>query len=174
MTDVKFILIAAVSTDGVIGVDNEIPWRIPEDFKHFRNTTMGNMLLVGYNTYKTLPEKAFEGREYMVVHGDNPIEYDKNPDIYHFRDLDSITYLLEDEKTDIEKVYVIGGAMVYNTMIDRCDEAIITWVNIGIPNGNKYFPINKLFAYFEVVEDQDWQMSKTGIEYRVVRYRRKK
>ena len=91
MTNCKFILIAAVSVDGVIGIDNEIPWRIPEDFKHFRNTTMGNMLLVGYNTYKTLPAKAFEGREYMVVTGGNPIE-DVSPDIYHFSELDTILY----------------------------------------------------------------------------------
>jgi dihydrofolate reductase len=172
MKDCKFILIAAVSVDGIIGIDNEIPWRIPEDFKHFRNTTMGNMLLVGYNTYKTLPAKAFEGREYMVVHGDNPIEYDKNPDIYHFSDLDTILYLLRDEKTDIEKIFVAGGAMVYDSLIDECDECIITWVNKTYPNGNKRFPIDKLFANFEVYSDQDWQKSTTGVLYKVTYYKK--
>lgn len=171
MKNCKFILIAAVSVDGVIGIDNEIPWRIPEDFKHFRNTTMGNMLLVGYNTYKTLPAKAFEGRYYMVVTGGNPIE-DVSPDIYHFRELDTILHLLNDEKTDIEKVFVAGGAMVYDTMIDHCDECIITWVNKSYPNGNKRFPIDKLFANFEVYSDQDWQTSKIGMLYKVTYYKK--
>jgi len=172
MTNCKLIIIAAVSIDGVIGVDNEIPWRIPEDFRHFRNTTMGNMLLVGYNTYKTLPAKAFEGREYMVITGGNPIE-DVSPAIYHFRELSTILELLFDEKTDIEKVFVAGGAMVYDSLIDYCDEAIITWVNKEIPNGNKKFPIVKLFTNFVVQEDQEWQMSKTGLEYRITTYKRK-
>jgi dihydrofolate reductase len=172
MKDCKFIIISAVSVDGVIGIDNEIPWRIPEDFKHFRTTTMGNILLVGYNTYKMLPAKAFEGREYIVLTGGNPIE-DVSPDIYHFRDLDTILDLLCDTKTDIKKIFVAGGEMVYNSLIDYCDEAIITWVNKTIPNGNKRFPIVKLFANFEVYSDQDWQTSKSGELYKITFYKRK-
>lgn len=63
--------------------------------------------------------------------------------------------------------------MVYESLIDYCDEAIITWVNKEIPNGNKKFPITNLFTNFEIIlEDQDWQMSKTGTEYRIVHYKR--
>jgi dihydrofolate reductase len=168
---VKLIIIAAVSVDGVIGIDNEIPWRIPEDFKHFRNTTMGNMLLVGYNTFKTLPPKAFEGREYIVLNSNDPIE--DLVGVYQFRELSTVFYLIEDDKTKFDKIFVAGGAMVYDTLIDHCDECIITWVNKEIPNGNKRFPIVKLFTNFEVYSDQDWQMSKTGLEYRIVFYKRK-
>lgn len=173
MKNCKFILIAAVSVDGVIGIDNEIPWRIPEDFKHFRNTTMGNMLLVGYNTYKTLPAKAFEGRYYMVVTGGNPIE-DVSPDIYHFHELDTILHLLRDEKTDIEKVFVAGGAMVYDSMIEQCDECIITWVNKVVPEGNKRFPIDKLFDIFTTDYHEGWQRSKNGDDYKITYYKRRK
>jgi dihydrofolate reductase len=172
MKTVKFIIIAAVSVDGVIGIGNEIPWRIPEDFKHFRNTTMGNMLLIGYNTYKTLPAKAFEGREYIVLTGGNPIE-DVSPDIYHFRKLDTILDLLADNKTNIEKIFIAGGAMVYESLIDYCDEAIITWVDKLIPNGDKKFPIVKLITNFEIYNEQEWQTSKTGERYKVVYYRKK-
>jgi len=171
MNNIKLIIIAAVSVDGVIGIDNEIPWRIPEDFKHFRNTTMGNMLLVGHNTFKTLPEKAFEGREYMVVCGDNPI-YDHSCNVYQFSQLDTVLSLLYDEKTDIDRIFVAGGAMIYESLIDRCDECIITWVNNTYPNGNKKFPIVKLFTTFVPYSDQEWQMSKTGLQYKVTHYKR--
>jgi dihydrofolate reductase len=88
MKHCKLIIIAAVSVDGVIGIGDKIPWRIPEDFQHFRETTMGHMLLVGYNTYKTLPEKAFEGREYIVLNSNNPIVPRIN--VYQFSELQTI------------------------------------------------------------------------------------
>jgi dihydrofolate reductase len=169
MKDTKLIIIAAVSTDGIIGVDNEIPWKIPEDFQHFRRTTMGNMLLVGYNTYLTLPEKAFEGREYMVLVGENQIA-ESRKGVYQFRKLDTILYLLHHDRVDIKRVFVAGGAMVYDALINYCNEAIITWVNKTIPNGNKRFPIDNLFANFTAVDDSGWIMSKTGIEYKIRKY----
>ena len=171
MNNVKLIMIAAVSVDGVIGIDNEIPWRIPEDFKHFRNTTMGNMLIVGYNTFKTLPEKALEGREYIVICGDNPIT-NHGKHIYQFRQLDTALDLISDEKTYVEKVFVAGGAMIYESLIDRCDEAIITWVDKTYPNGNKRFPIDKLFTTFVPYSDQEWRKSKTDLLYKVTYYKR--
>jgi len=173
----KLIIIAAVSVDGVIGIDNEIPWRIPEDFKHFRNTTMDNMLLVGYNTFKTLPPKAFEGREYIVLNADQPIE--DLVGIYQFRELDTIFNLLKNPNIDFNKLFIAGGAMVYDSMIDYCDECIITWVNNLYPKGNKRFPIDKLFANFVPYDnwnwqntDDNWQKSSTGMLYKVTYYRK--
>ena len=63
--------------------------------------------------------------------------------------------------------------MVYNSLIDYCDECIITWVNKIIPNGNKRFPIDKLFANFEVYSDQDWLTSKSGEQYKITFYTKK-
>jgi len=169
MKKCKLIAIAAVSVDGVIGIGDNIPWRIPEDFKHFRDTTMGNMLIVGYNTYKTLPPKALEGREYMVVCGDNPVvsHFDK---IYRFKKLDTILKLIDE--VEFNKVFIGGGAMLYESMIDRCDECIITWVNKNYPGGDKRFPIDKLFANFVAYEMGNWQKSKNNILYKIVKYRK--
>jgi len=167
----KLISIAAVSLDGVIGIDNEIPWRIPEDFKHFRNTTIGNMLIVGYNTYLSLPPKAFEGRDYIVLNGGNSFKHDI-PNIYQFSTLNIVLDLINGDNIKPEKIFVAGGAMVYDALIDYCDEAIITWVNKSYPNGNKMFPIDKLFANFEVYDDQDWQRSVTGILYKITKYKK--
>ena len=176
MEHCKLIIIAAVSVDGVIGIGNEIPWKIPEDFKHFRNTTMGHMLLVGYNTYKTLPPKAFEGREYLVLNADQPIV--DLVDIYQFRNLDMIFSILNNSNLDFNKVFVAGGAMVYDSLIDYCDECIITWVNDFFPHGDKMFPIGKLFANFVKYDNWDgssdeWQKSKNGPLYKITRYRKK-
>ena len=170
MENCKLIIIAAVSIDGVIGIDDQMPWRIPEDFKHFRETTMGNMLLVGYTTYKTLPPKAFEGREYMVLNGSHPIE--NTPNIYQFRSFEMISHVLNSDSNNVEKIFIAGGAKIYDLFIDHCDEAIITWVNKKYPEGNKLFPIEKLLLNFGVEADQEWQTSKTGLEYKITKYKR--
>ena len=167
----KFIIIAAVSVDGVIGIDNEIPWHIPEDFKHFKQTTIGNMVLVGHNTYLTLPDKALEGREYIVLNGNQPKERIR-PNVYQFENFDLIHSVLTTNNTDVSEVYVAGGAMIYESLIKYCDEAIITWVNINIPNGNKRFPIDNLFANFVVHKDNGWVKSKNNILYKITHYRR--
>lgn len=169
----KLIAIAAVSLDGVIGVGDRIPWRIPEDFRHFRNTTMGNILLVGKATYLTLPKKAYEGREYIVLNGGARIP-DLDPNHFQFSSIDTVLHLLENQNTAIDKVYVIGGASIYKQLLDYCDEAIITWVDKFIPEGDKRFPIMKLLEEFECTNSADWQISETGTQYKIRHYKRRK
>lgn len=166
----KLIIIAAVSVDGIIGVDDEIPWRIPEDFKHYRETTMGSVLIVGATTFQLLPPKAHEGREFMILSGSgNRLEL-KGKQYFQFSKLENILTLLEDEKNDFDKVYVIGGARIYDTLIDYCDEAVITWVDKIIPEGNKKFPMLKLINDFNIVNDSGWKTSISGQEYKIVKY----
>jgi len=165
----KLICVAAVSIDGVIGVGDKIPWFIPEDFSHFRKTTIGNVLIVGRNTYLGLPKKALEGREYIVLSTGEYIN-DHNLNKYQFRSLDTILSLIYNVNCDLEKIYVVGGSSIYDLLIDSCDEAIITWVNKSYPDGDKRFPIDKLFTNFDAVDEQDWQRSATGSLYKITRY----
>lgn len=167
----KFIAIAAVSLDGVIGIDDRIPWRIPEDFKHFRNTTMGSVLIVGRTTYLTLPKKAHEGREYVVLNGGDAIP-DLDINDFQFSSIDTILYLLSSENTTLDKVFVIGGASIYEQMIDYCDEAIITFVDKLVPEGNKRFPLMKLLEEFECTNSANWETSRTGERYKIRYYKR--
>jgi len=172
MEKMKLIIIAAVSLNGVIGINNNIPWRIPEDFKHFRETTIGNMLLVGATTFKTLPPKAHEGREFIILNSGEYINIDSNKGYYQFQRLDVVLELLGNGRNDFDKLYVIGGASIYDALIPYCDEAIITWVNKNYPEGNKMFPIDELFTNFVETSDDGWQDSKSGLQYKITYYKR--
>jgi len=172
LNGVKVIIISAVSIDGVIGIDEKIPWKISEDFKHFRETTMGNLVIMGYNTFKTLPAKALEGREYMVLNGDNPFPITSNKNVYRFRELSTVLHLIGSGKNVFDKVFVAGGAMVYDTFMEYCDEAIITWVNKTYPEGNKRFPIDKLFNNFTATGETVWMKSKAGLIFKHTYYKR--
>ena len=94
MAKVKLVAIAAVSVDGVIGVGNTIPWNIPEDFKHFRKTTIDNTLIVGSNTFHTLPEKALENRNFLVLNGGDGFECDI-PNVRQFSSSDELLAMIE-------------------------------------------------------------------------------
>lgn len=170
----KLIIIAAVSVDGVIGIGNDIPWKIPEDFKHFRDITMGNMLLVGATTFLTLPPKAHEGRNFIILNSGEYIDIgNSNKGYYQFKNLNTVLDLLGDDKNNFDKVYVIGGASVYEALIDYCDAAIITWVDKTYPEGDKKFPIVKLFTNFDKYSEGEWQESKSGLSYKITSYSRK-
>jgi dihydrofolate reductase len=167
----KLIAIAAVAIDGTIGIDNKIPWKIPEDFKHFRKTTMGSVLIVGATTYHTLPDKAFEGRDYILLSNKKQFTINRK-NVYQFNNIDNMLTFLSNYHTN--KVFVIGGASIYETLIDYCDEAIITMVNM-CPDGNKFFPIEKLKNDFKILNENSstWLKNKTGIEYKVIYFKRK-
>jgi len=168
----KLIIIAAVSVDGVIGIGDNIPWRIPEDFKHYREITMGNMLLVGATTFQMLPPKAHEGREFIILNNGERLPL-KTIQYYQFSRLDVVLNLIHHPNVSLDKVYVIGGASVYDALIDHCDEAIITWVNKTYPDGDKKFPIDNLFANFATVGETVWMKSKTGYVFKHTNYKRK-
>lgn len=62
-----FSLIAAVSTDGCIGADNKMLWNVPEDLEFYKTMTTGNVVIVGNNTYKSLPRIALQNRKHIVI-----------------------------------------------------------------------------------------------------------
>ena len=62
----RIVLIAAVAANGVIGANNRLPWRLPEDLKRFRALTLGRAVIMGRKTWESLP-RALPGRQNIVV-----------------------------------------------------------------------------------------------------------
>lgn len=168
----KLVILSAISTNGVIGVGSEIPWHVPEDFKHFKETTMGHPVVVGLNTFKTLPEKALLGRTYLVLSGDENISTYQKDNVHFFQSLSPLLDYIKSNYSHLdEEVYIAGGQMIYDQFIENCDEAIITFINQSITGENlKYFPINELNEYYTTNNLNEWVLSKNNIEYKIVRY----
>ena len=168
LSNMKLIAIAAVSMDGVIGIGEKIPWHIPEDFKHFRETTMGHTLIMGYNTFKTLPPKALEGRRYIVLSKNHTNEHESE-NIVFVDNIDKAMDLLNE--LNLETVFVAGGSMVYEALLGYCDEAIITWVHETYSDGDKKFPTHILFNDFQYVDETPWMKSKKNTLYKITKYK---
>ncbi len=173
--DIK--IISAVSIDGAIGNDNEMLWHLPEDFKKYKSRTTGNILIVGRNTYNSLPSKALQDRTHIVIKQNDgtylaaPKDF-PGADIYSVHSIEEAIKKAEKLKTNEQEVFIIGGSEIYKQSIDLCNEAEITWINKTYPEANKKFPIDKLFNDFEITGDSNWVMSKNETLYKFTYYKR--
>jgi dihydrofolate reductase len=125
----RLVLIVAHDQALVIGNQGALPWKLPEDMRHFRETTMGHPILMGRGVWEELGEKPLPGRRNVVV------SRRTWPNVASFPSVDQALDHLKDEPV----VFVIGGAGLYSSMMDRIDEMIITEVD-GVHEGDVHFP----------------------------------
>lgn len=168
-------LLAAVSIDGAIGNDDKLLWHIPEDFKRYKERTIGNICIVGFNTYESLPIEALKNRTHIVVSGNygdkmRGIDAPENTQPRYRSTLKEAIDTANKIKKEGQEIFIIGGAQLYESSIDLCDVAEITWVNKTFPKANKRFPIDKLFKNFGIIGDSNWLKSECGLMYKFTRY----
>ena len=107
----KIALICAMASNGVIGNDNKLPWRLPEDLRHFRRTTMGHSIVMGRKTWESIG-RPLPGRTNIVV----TRQKDYQAEGARVRDsLEAALELAENIATidGADQVFVIGGAELY-------------------------------------------------------------
>ena len=124
-----FKAIAAMSLNRVIGKGLEIPWHIPEDFKWFKETTMGQVLVMGRRTFDSIG-RALPGRETMVLTRRNFI----HPEVTVIQSLDEVAPLLEGRTA-----FVAGGAQIYEQALPFCSDLFLTIVQQEL-EGDVFFP----------------------------------
>lgn len=118
-------LIVAVDKNWAIGNKNKLLVSIPEDMKFFRESTTGNVVVMGKNTLESFPNgKPLKNRVNIVIALEKDYEVDGATVVHSIEEaLDEI------KKYDSEKVYVIGGGSIYRQMLDYCDTAYITYID---------------------------------------------
>ena len=151
--------IIAMAENRVIGKNGGLPWpSIKEDFKHFKEFTMGNTLIVGKNTFDTLP--LLKNRECLVLVKEDKIMA-ANPNQYLVNNNSMTGKLIT--MTDIESysqfrkdyLIVVGGAKTYVKLLPYITEFYVTHVN-GNYDGDTFMPeFEHLFAHQEVVKEFD-------------------
>ncbi len=107
-----------------IGKANGLMFSIPADMKFFKETTIGNVVVMGSNTLRSFPGgRPLKGRTNIVLWPDG----EERDDCVVVRSLDEL--FAEIKKYDGDKVFVIGGAMMYKTLLPYCDEVLVTKVD---------------------------------------------
>lgn len=127
-------LVAAVADNGVIGNAGDIPWRIPEDFAHFKALTLGHIMVMGRATFESIG-KPLPGRTTIVV--------TRNPAwaCCGVNTAPSVERALEMayELGQVGEVFVVGGAAVYADALPHADAQVLTEVHLS-PEGDTFYP----------------------------------
>ncbi|WP_369149197.1 dihydrofolate reductase [Streptomyces sp. R44] len=163
-------LIWAQTTDGVIGADNTIPWRLPEDMAHFKATTLGHPVIMGRKTWDSLPARfrPLVGRRNIVVTRDaqwTAEGAERAGSIEAALDLAAGVAQPADEAV----AWVMGGGEVYRAALPHARTLSVTEIDTAV-DGDTYAPTVE--ADWQAAEDTGWRDSTTGLRYRIRRYTR--
>ncbi|WP_273359643.1 dihydrofolate reductase [Anaerococcus octavius] len=156
-------LILAVDENWGIGRDNEMLFHIKKDLKHFKETTYGNIVIMGRNTYESIGQ-ALPGRENIILTRNQDYEAEN---VKVFNNPDDILNYIKDSK---KEAFVIGGAEIVDIFLPNIDEAIITKIKTK-KDADTYLHNFDQDKDFELVsESQNYE--ENGIHFSYVNYRR--
>jgi dihydrofolate reductase len=156
-------LVVAIAKNRVIGLNNKMPWHLPEDLQHFKKTTLGHTLIMGRKTFESIG-KPLPGRRTIVLTRDTNWRYDG------CETAQSISSALELAKLTPEKhPFIVGGANVYQQALHDglVDKMIVTKIDIT-PDGDAFFPIIDESSWAQIGSEQF--ESKTGLNYSIVQF----
>lgn len=123
------ITIAAISSNGVIGIDNKLPWHLPADILRFKQLTTNNTVVMGRKTFESIG-RPLPRRKNIILSRNSEWEH---------TGVTKIGNLSEIDKSDDEKIFIIGGSQIYNEYINISDVLEITLIDKEF-EGDSFFP----------------------------------
>jgi dihydrofolate reductase len=135
-------LIVAATTNNVIGKNNDLPWRLPNDMKYFKNTTWGMPVIMGRKTFESMTE-PLPGRTNIVITRQTNW---KPEGAVVVNNLSDALFVAKD--ADSKEVFVIGGGEIFKDAIKKADRIYMTRIHTII-DGDAYFP---------EIEEKKWKL----------------
>ncbi len=124
-------IVVAMSSNRAIGLNNQLPWNLPADLKHFKDVTMGKPIIMGRKTHESIG-RALPGRKNIIV------TRDQN---YQAKDC-VVAHNIEDAlqaASDVEEVAIIGGENIFKQTMDKVNRIYLTVIHEDI-DGDTFFP----------------------------------
>jgi dihydrofolate reductase len=164
----RISIIAAVAENGVIGREGQLPWRLSDDLRRFKQLTMGHTIIMGRRTWESIG-RALPGRRTVAV--------SRKPDfrtsvdcVETATDLDKALAIAK-EAGD-EEAFIVGGAELYRESLSRADRLYLTRVCAAV-DGDTYFP-NIEWSNWQLVESENHDANeKSDYDYRFETYDRR-
>ncbi len=164
--DKDLTLIVAMGKFGEIGQDNNMLWNIKEEMKTFKETTTGHTIIMGRKTMESLPKGFLPNRRNIVISSFEAEKYDERlREQIEF--VPSVYKALEIIKPN-EKVFIIGGASIYEQFFHLCDTLIISFIDAGFEQANKFFPTRN-FDGFDEISSEDFVTEKYNFTRKVLK-----
>ena len=157
-------LLVACADDDVIGRDNALPWHLPDDLRHFRQTTLGHVIVMGRRTFDSIG-RPLPGRNVIVL--------TRDPAWLHegcatAPGLDRALAMAA--AAGRGEIFVVGGAQVYQEALPRADRVLMTRIDLRVAGD----------AFFPALSESEWQVASrqehvaaSGLRYAIVDWRRR-
>ncbi|MTH96736.1 dihydrofolate reductase [Roseibium sp. RKSG952] len=167
----EIFLIAAVARNGIIGADNDMPWKLSSDLRQFKALTMGKPVVMGRKTFLSFGGKPLPGRPHIIISRD----LDYAPDgAEAARSLEAALARAQvlASQSGADEIAVIGGGQIYGQAIGLADRLEITEV-LAEPAGDTRFPDIDPAVWQETARRQGVRTERDSAEFSFVTYRRK-
>ena len=128
-------MIWAQDINNAIGKNGDLPWRIPEDLKNFKNITNNATIIMGRKTWDSLPIKPLPNRRNIVI---SSME---QQDVESYTSIEKCIDLLTNTEKDLD-VYIIGGMSIYKFFYEYANTLYITFIDQSYPDTDTFFPIS--------------------------------
>ena len=140
-------IIVAVAKDNAIGKNNNLLWNLPNDLKYFKSKTFGKPIIMGKNTFLSLPNGALPNRKNIVIsHSDVTF-----PNTITYNSIEEAIESLKDE----DEIFIIGGAQIYEQTLKYATKLYITEVDELFPDADAYFPEIDKTIWKEVYREEN-------------------
>lgn len=159
-------IILAMAIDGVIGKENDLPWNLPTDMKHFKKITSGHTVLMGRKCWESIPEKfrPLPNRKNLVLTRDKDYVA-KGASVIH-----SLEDTIKKYKHSRETLFIIGGAEIYDATFDVASELYLTAIYNHVDGDVK---VKKLDLSKWVMTDISDLIIENGFDYSISHYKKK-
>lgn len=160
----NIVLIGAIGKNNELGKNNKLIWYIPEDLKFFKENTINHTIVMGYNTFISLPKLLIKRKHIVLTHKDislpkEVIKYNNIEDVLNYAN--NIN----------EEIFIIGGASIYKQFIDYSNKMILTEIDSIDPYADTFFPkFNKEEWNKEILKEDKYK----ELKYKNVIYKRTK
>lgn len=158
----SYSIIAAVGKNLELGKNNDLIWSIPGDLKFFREVTKGHKIIMGRNTFDSLP-RMLPKRKHIVLSSRE--DFPSEVEVYK-----NLKDLLLKYKDSEEEIFVIGGGSIYSLFLEYCDKLYLTEIDEEDKDASVYFPMFDKNLYDSEILGENID---NDISYKHVLYSRK-
>lgn len=152
-------LIVAIDAHNAIGKDNQLLDHFSKDLKHFKETTLNKIVVMGKSTYYSLPKKPLPNRINIVLSS----TMEKEDGCIVCKNMDELFQELD--KYNDEDVFVIGGASIYTQLYPYCNKFYITQILKKYENANKFFNEYKEIEKFRLTSWKAERENEIGLDF---------
>jgi dihydrofolate reductase len=132
----KIAMIAAMAENRIIGADNDMPWHLPADLKHFKSVTLGKAVIMGRKTYESIG-RALPGRPNIVMTSNK--EYSLADATVVHTQAEALEAAKAQSADNIDEVMSIGGGTIYDAFLPEATTLYLTFIDLRV-NGDTQFP----------------------------------